>query len=174
MKRILALVLTLVMLLSVMPLAIFATGNPFTDVPEGAYYYDAVMWAYRSGITTGTTKTKFAPASTTTRGQVVTFLWRALGEPEPETTVNPFEDVKASDYYYKPILWAVEKGITNGTSAKRFSPAIVMDGDSVKSSTLETYSSKRTDIDIEEIVEKYSDVLGLTLDQFRTIGRIGK
>ena len=96
--------------------------NPFTDVKADDYFHDAVLWAYFNGITTGTSATKFSPASTCTRGQVVTFLWRAMGEPEPETKENPFTDVKESDYYYKPILWAVENGITNGTSATKFSP----------------------------------------------------
>ena len=101
----------------------YMTENPFEDVEYGTYYHDAVLWAYENGITTGTTATKFAPASTCTRGQVVTFLWRAMGEPEPETTENPFTDVAESDYFYKAVLWAVENGITTGTSATKFSPA---------------------------------------------------
>ena len=118
-------IIAVIMMLAMIPFTAQAdSSNPFSDVSAGAYYYEPVIWAFRSGVTTGTTATKFAPSSTTTRGQVVTFLWRALGEPEPETTENPFEDIKAGDYYYKPILWAVENGITNGTSAKRFSPDV--------------------------------------------------
>ena len=98
-------------------------GNPFADVPKDAYYHDAVLWAYENGVTSGTSATTFSPNATCTRGQVVTFLWRACGSPEPSTTTNPFADVSESDYFYKAVLWAVEKGITAGTSATTFSPA---------------------------------------------------
>lgn len=94
----------------------------FIDVPAGAYYYDAVYWAVDEGITNGTTAVTFSPDNACTRAQMVTFLWRAAGEPEPETSVNPFTDVSASAYYYDAVLWAVEQGITNGTSATTFSP----------------------------------------------------
>ncbi len=94
----------------------------FTDVPEGEYYYDAVAWAVANKITTGTSATTFSPDDGCTRGQVVTFLWRSAGEPEPASAKNPFKDVPASEYYYKAVLWAVEKGITNGTDATHFSP----------------------------------------------------
>ena len=125
MKKVIAIILALVMLLSVVPMTTGAAyKTPFEDVKTTDYFYEPVIWAYSEGITTGTTATKFAPQSTCTRGQVVTFLWRAMGKPEPATKTNPFGDVKESDYYYKPILWAVEKGITTGTSAKRFSPDV--------------------------------------------------
>ncbi|MBR3416692.1 MAG: S-layer homology domain-containing protein [Clostridia bacterium] len=94
----------------------------FTDVREGEYYYDAVAWAVANGITTGTSATTFSPDDGCTRGQVVTFLWRSAGQPEPASAKNPFKDVPASEYYYKAVLWAVEKGITNGTDATHFSP----------------------------------------------------
>lgn len=99
-------------------------ANPFTDVAEGAYYYDAVLWAVEKGITNGKTDTSFAPGDPCTRAQIVTFLWRAYGEPEPTNTTNPFTDVKESDYFYTAVLWAVENGITNGTNAEGtlFSP----------------------------------------------------
>ncbi len=123
MRTALAAILALVMLVAVIPMtAVAAYKTPFDDVKADDYFYEAVIWAYTEGVTTGTSATKFAPEKTCTRGQVVTFLWRAMGKPEPASTENPFEDVKASDYYFKPILWAVEKGITTGTSAKRFSP----------------------------------------------------
>ena len=99
-----------------------ASNLPFTDVPGGAYYADAVQWALDNGVTTGTTATTFSPNDTCTRGQVVTFLWRAKGEPAPKTAANPFADVKTGDYYYNAVLWAVEQGITTGTSATAFSP----------------------------------------------------
>lgn len=100
----------------------YAMVNPFSDVEYGAYYHDSVLWAYANEITTGTSATKFSPESSCTRGQVVTFLWRTAGMPEPETTENPFTDVKESDYFFKAVLWAVENGITNGTTATTFSP----------------------------------------------------
>ena len=94
----------------------------FKDVPAGEYYADAVAWAVRNNITTGTSPTTFSPNEGCTRGQVVTFLWRSQGEPKPTGSNNPFKDVKPGDYYYDAVLWAVEKGITKGTSATTFSP----------------------------------------------------
>ena len=96
--------------------------NPFVDVKADQYYYKAVLWAVGKGITTGTSATTFRPDQTCTRAQIVTFLWRYNGEPEPKTTKNPFTDVKADQYYYKAVLWAVENGITTGTSATTFRP----------------------------------------------------
>ena len=99
-------------------------GNPFKDVASGEYFYDPVLWAvnHTPQITKGTSDTTFSPDATCTRGQVVTFLWRAMGEPEPTSAVNKFTDVATSDYFYKAVLWAVEKGITLGTSDTTFSP----------------------------------------------------
>ncbi len=98
-------------------------ASPFTDISPDAYYYDAVLWAVEKGITTGTGDgTTFSPLDTCTRSQVVTFLWRAKGCPEPTSAVNPFVDVTEADYFYKPVLWAVEQGITTGTSATTFAP----------------------------------------------------
>lgn len=101
-----------------------AAVNPFTDVEAGKYYYDAVLWAYshQPQVTNGTSADKFSPDMTCTRGQVVTFLWRAEGCPEPTSLANPFTDVAESAWYFKAVLWAVEKGVTNGTSADKFSP----------------------------------------------------
>lgn len=95
---------------------------PFRDIREDMYCYDAVVWAVSKGITTGVTPTSFSPNAACTRGQIVTFLWRAQGSPEPASATNPFADVSAGAYYYKAMLWAVENGITNGTSATTFSP----------------------------------------------------
>lgn len=94
----------------------------FVDVPESAYYADAVDWAVQNGITNGKDATHFAPKDDCTRAQIVTFLWRTAGEPEPTTTTNPFVDVSPSAYYYKAVLWAVGEEITNGTDATHFSP----------------------------------------------------
>ena len=96
--------------------------NPFVDVKEGAYYYDAVLWAVEQKITSGTSATTFSPDASCTRAQMVTFLWRAAGSPKVENGKNPFADVKADAYYYDAVLWAVEKGVTSGTSATTFSP----------------------------------------------------
>ena len=98
--------------------------NPFVDVASGDYFYDPVLWAltHEPQITDGMTETTFAPGETCTRGQVVTFLWRAMGCAEPKSANNPFSDVAGGDYFYKAVLWAVEKGITDGTSATTFSP----------------------------------------------------
>jgi len=96
--------------------------NPFADVPDGAFCHDAVLWAVSRKVTDGTTPTTFSPAEDCTRAQVVTFLWRAMGSPEPAGKTNPFTDVPADAYYYKAVLWAVEQGITKGTSNTTFSP----------------------------------------------------
>ena len=103
-----------------------ANGNPqtgvFVDVPEGSYYEEAVAWAVENGITKGTSDTTFDPNGICTRAQAVTFLWRAAGSPAPKTSTMPFTDVKAGSYYYDAVLWAVENGITKGTSDTTFSP----------------------------------------------------
>jgi len=96
-------------------------GLPFTDVHEDDWFYDAVVWAYPD-VATGTTDTTFSPYATCTRAQMVTFLWRAAGRPEPGATDNPFSDVDEGAYYYKAVLWAVENGITQGIGGGRFDP----------------------------------------------------
>ena len=96
--------------------------NPFVDVPSGVYYEEAVLWAVDKGITKGTDTTHFSPNGICTRAQAVTFLWRAAGSPAAKSAVMPFTDVKAGSYYYDAVLWAVENGITKGTSATEFSP----------------------------------------------------
>ena len=103
-----------------------ANGNPqtgvFVDVATGSYYEAAVDWAVENGITKGTDDTHFSPDGICTRAQAVTFLWRAAGSPEPETRAMPFTDVPVGSYYYDAVLWAVENGITEGTSDTTFSP----------------------------------------------------
>ncbi len=96
--------------------------NPFEDVKEGKFYYDAVLWAVEQGITNGTDETHFSPDGACTRGQIVTFLRRSAGSPEPKSELNPFEDVRISSFYHDSVLWAVENGVTNGTDATHFSP----------------------------------------------------
>ena len=99
-----------------------AAESPFTDVPKGSYYEEAVNWAVAQGITAGTTATTFSPNNPCTRAQAVTFLWRAAGCPAPESSVMPFTDVAEGSYYHDAVLWAVENGITKGTSDTAFSP----------------------------------------------------
>ena len=103
-----------------------ANGNPqtgvFVDVTTGSYYEDAVDWAVENGITKGTDDTHFSPDGICTRAQAVTFLWRTAGSPKPETRAMPFTDVPVGSYYYDAVLWAVENGITKGTSDTTFSP----------------------------------------------------
>ena len=101
-------------------------GNPqtgvFVDVATGSYYEDAVDWAVENGITKGTDDTHFSPDGICTRAQAVTFLWRTAGSPASKTSAMPFTDVPVGSYYYDAVLWAVENGITKGTSDTTFSP----------------------------------------------------
>ena len=103
-----------------------ANGNPqtgvFVDVATGSYYEDAVDWAVENGITKGTDDSHFSPDGICTRAQAVTFLWRTAGSPKPEIRAMPFTDVPVGSYYYDAVLWAVENGITKGTSDTTFSP----------------------------------------------------
>ena len=104
--------------------ASFVLVNPFVDVSSGAYYYDAVLWAVENGITEGTSATTFSPNAPCTRAQMVTFLWRAAGCPEPKG-ISGFEDVAADTYYAKAVAWAVENGITEGVGENKFAPDAV-------------------------------------------------
>lgn len=94
----------------------------FHDVSKYDYYYNAVKWALKKGVTSGTGRYTFSPDAACTRAQTVTFLWRAAGCPKATAKTNPFTDVHTSDYFYEAVLWAVENGITNGTSSTTFSP----------------------------------------------------
>ncbi len=98
------------------------TRNPFVDVKETAFYYKALLWAVEHGITNGIDATHFGPDKGCTRGQVVTFLWRAEQQPSPGSSVNPFRDVQKGKFYYNAVLWAVENKITNGMSPTAFAP----------------------------------------------------
>lgn len=95
--------------------------NFFYDVPNGAYFYEAVKWAVDKGITNGLSDTMFGPYESCTRAQIVTFLWRAAGSPEPKTA-SSFTDVPANAYYAKAVAWAIENGITNGMTETTFAP----------------------------------------------------
>ena len=131
MKRNRTVILPAALLLAVLMtvlLTVGAAADSFADVPADAWYAPAVAWALENGVTTGTSFSTFSPSDTCTRGQVVTFLWRASGRPEPETKACPFADVAPGSYYEKAVLWAVETGITNGTSASEFSPDALCTG----------------------------------------------
>ena len=104
------------------PLVPEVPGTTFTDVPAGAYYEEAVGWAVKEGITKGTSDSTFTPDGVCTRAQAVTFLWRAAGSPAAKAGSLPFADVKAGSYYDDAVRWAVENGVTVGTSATTFSP----------------------------------------------------
>ena len=100
----------------------FADENLFADVDQDVYYNEAIQWAVQMGITSGTSADTFSPDEPCTRAQMVTFLWRAAGSPEPAATACAFADVDLNSYYGKAVLWALEEGITVGTSAATFSP----------------------------------------------------
>ena len=116
------------------------TVNPFTDVKEGSYYYKAVLWAYENKITSGLTETTFGPTALCNRAQVVTFLYNALGKPEVNTTDCPFTDVNAKQFYYKPMLWAVENNITAGLTATTFGPTAICNRAQVVTFLYRTYN----------------------------------
>ena len=97
--------------------------NPFEDVKETDFFCTPVLWALEEGITKGTDDTHFSPNSAVNRAQVVTFLWRAVGCPEPTKAENPFVDVKEGDFFYKAVLWAVEAGVTKGVDGTHFAPS---------------------------------------------------
>lgn len=138
MKKLLSLLLVICMVLSFFPTSVFAinntntedsfivnssdSNNPFVDVKETDFFYDSVMWAVGESITSGLDQTHFGPYAICNRAQVVTFLWRSLGEPAPYTQLCPFTDVPANSFYFNPVMWAIENGITNGTGSSTFSP----------------------------------------------------
>lgn len=118
-NKIFSLVLSASMLASLLPVSALAAG--FSDVPQGAYYEDAVDWAVENNITAGTSGMEFSPDKTCTRAQAVTFLWRANGQPDAAGS-TPFTDVSNDSYYSDAVQWAVANGVTSGTSATTFEP----------------------------------------------------
>ena len=97
-------------------------SNPFKDVKTKDYFYNAVLWAVDKGVTSGTKEDRFSPKQECSRAETVMFLWAAAGRPAPESTENPFRDVKSKQYYYNAVLWASENGITSGIDATHFAP----------------------------------------------------
>ena len=122
-KRLISALLLLCMLAGMLPLGAFAAKNPFTDVKNSDYYYDAVLWTVERGITNGTDAVRFSPDARCTRAQVVTFLWRAMGQPN-HSGKCPFTDVSDGQYYRDAVVWAAGAGVTTGTSATTFSPDV--------------------------------------------------
>ena len=96
--------------------------NPFTDVAEADWFFNPVQWAVQNNVTGGISATEFGPNNSCTRAQVVTFLYAAAGKPEINPTANPFIDVSESDWFYNPVMWAVENGITGGLTPNTFGP----------------------------------------------------
>ncbi|MBQ5671407.1 MAG: S-layer homology domain-containing protein, partial [Oscillospiraceae bacterium] len=113
-KRLTALLLVPVMMFAFAPMAFAA--SEFTDVSPKDWFYAPVNWAVSKGITGGIGNGMFGPNNNCTREQVVTFLWADAGKPDPVTTVSPFGDVRESDWFFKPVMWAVENGITGGVT----------------------------------------------------------
>ena len=118
-KRIITLFLALTLLAGLAPAALAADHGGFADVSQNDWFYKPVQWAVENGITKGISNAAFGPDVTCTRGQVVTFLWAAANRPEPAAN-NPFTDVTEADWFYKPVLWAVENGITSGMTPNSF------------------------------------------------------
>lgn len=120
-KRLVPLALSLALLAGLLAIPAATSNGDFFDVPTSHWAYDTVKWAVDRGITNGTSATGFSPNSTCTKAQILTFLWRAKGEPAAGNT-NPFQDVPLSAYYYQPALWARNQGLVNGTLFQPNSP----------------------------------------------------
>ncbi len=119
----LSILFAIILLTGAIGISAMAAPLQFTDVPAGAYFYDAVVWAAENNITNGTSDSEFSPEDTVTRAQAVTFIWRAMGEPSPKSTSSPFSDITNSGlYYYRAVIWAKEQGITNGIEGGKFGP----------------------------------------------------
>ncbi|MBQ2919884.1 MAG: S-layer homology domain-containing protein, partial [Oscillospiraceae bacterium] len=136
-----------------------STVNPFEDVAKGSWYEPAVLWAAEEGITSGISDTEFGPALTCNRVQVVTFLWRLMGEPETALTENPFVDVDAGSWYEPAVLWALENGITTGTDATHFTPA----GECIRAQVV-TFLYRTAQLPTEPTEPEPEPVVTFTLD----------
>lgn len=122
-KQLISTIMAVIMILTTVPITAVAATNAgdFSDVNSDDFYYEAVLWAVKNKVTSGTTSTAFSPQKDCTRGQIVTFLYKA-GDGKPVAKAKSFDDVKKDKYYYNPVSWAVSKEITSGTSEKEFSP----------------------------------------------------
>lgn len=121
--RVITLIVAVLCISSLGVTALATTVNPFKDVKQTDWYFDSVLWAVENEITAGRGEGVFAPGATCTRAEAVTFLWRCAGKPAPKSIVNTFSDVKKSDWYFDPVLWAAENGITAGKGDGKFAPA---------------------------------------------------
>lgn len=130
-----------------------ATTISFRDVKQSDYYYDAVKWAVEKGITEGTSAETFSPHASCTRAQMVTFLWRAAGSPEPTITEHSFSDLDPSAYYYKAVLWAIEQGITVGTTKTTFSPDVT-----VSRAQMVTFLARASKANTADSSSRFTDV----------------
>ena len=164
-QRAIPLLLAMILTVGMAPAALAADGTPvhgFTDVHATDYYADAVAWAADQGVTGGTSETTFSPHDTVTRAQAVTFLWRAAGSPQPERASSPFVDVSSSDYYYVPVLWAAEEGITGGVSADRFGPEETLAYDQIFTFISKLVGESGTGADWSEAAVNWAEESGLT------------
>ena len=146
------------------------TLNRFSDIKSTDYYYNPILWAVNNGITSGTSTSTFSPNEGCTRGQVVTFLWRAAGSPAPKSYVNRFNDVSSSDYYYTAVLWAAEQGITGGTSANTFSPDMKCTRGQIVTFLSHCYASVKYTASFtmhNSTTHKRTNILGNTYDLFQ-------
>lgn len=130
---------------------------PFTDVPSDSFYYEPVRWAVEKSITNGIADFTFGPTQVCNRAQVVTFLWRAAGMPEPTITDNPFTDVAKGSFYEKAVLWAVEKGITNGADATHFNPNGVCNRAQVVTFLYRTFGNPAVDSTVNPFTDVPAD-----------------
>ena len=124
--------------------------NPFTDVKEGDYFFDAVKWAVENDVTTGTTDTTFSPDMICTRAQAVTFLYRAAGSPAVNGKDMPFADVADDAYFYNAVLWAMENGITKGVSETEFAPDMICTREQIVTFLYRTAISMGKDVSVGE------------------------
>lgn len=129
------------------------TKTGFVDVPADAWYAEAVAWAVENEITTGVGDNRFAPMAETTRGEVVTFLWRVAGKPAASITSVPFTDVDANAYYYEAMLWAYETGLTTGTTETTFEPAKL-----ITRAEMVTFLYRQADAEAVEAENPFNDV----------------
>ena len=158
-KRIFPGLLAAVLLAGAVPA--YAAEGQFTDVSDNAYYADAVEWAVAQGVTGGTSETTFSPGDTVTRAQAMTFLWRAAGSPQPDSTVSPFVDVSPEAYYYVPVLWASENGITGGVSENQFGPEQTLAYDQILTFISKLVGESGTGADWSEAALNWAESSGL-------------
>ena len=133
----------------------------FTDVPSSSYYADAVTWAVRAGVTSGMTPTTFEPTGTVTRAQAVSFLWRAVGQPAPYRSYNPFNDVPSDTWYTNAVLWAVEQGIVYGTTETTFEPNSPVTREQMLTFLARTQGVEASGSDVYKIAVAWAEGKGL-------------